>query len=197
MLQLQRDDQTTSGVGSREASDHARRLANAARYVVVKEVDYKGDTAGFPAVRVELHDGQLLSDWVPWFAPRAGKDRVWDPPEEGEVGMLFSPSGNLGAGVFMPGLFSDGNANGDKAGLQRRTYDDGTVVEYDREEHTLTIDATQSEGTVKIKASKVIVTATDEIKVEPLEEGSNVATRIRASVPVEIISPQLRLNPPQ
>jgi hypothetical protein len=50
---------------------------------------------------------------------------------------------------------------------------------------------------VKIKASKVIVTATDEIKVEPLEEGSNVATRIRASVPVELIAPQLRLNPPQ
>lgn len=197
MLNLQRDDQLTSGVGSREATDHARRIANAARYGVVQEVDYKGDTAGFPAVRIAMQDGKLLSDWVPWFAPRAGKDRHWNPPEEGEVGLLLSPSGDLANGVFLPGLFSDGNANGDRAGLDRRTYDDGTVIEYDREEHTFTIDATESEGKVVVKAKKVEIQAADGILIKGLEDGSLQDMLMESEVPLKIKAPEIRLNPPQ
>jgi phage baseplate assembly protein V len=159
MLSLLRSDRHTSGIGSPEATDHARRLANVARYGVVREVDYSGETAGFPALRVELQNGEILSDWVPWFTPRAGGDVVWDPPEVDEVVLLLAPSGELGAGVAIPGLFSDGNANGDRAGLHRRTYGDGTVVEYDRDSNTLTVDATGSSGTVLIKAQAVTLEA--------------------------------------
>lgn len=150
MLGVNRSDQLTAGVGSPENTDHARRLANIARYGTVSEADYTGETAGFPAIRVALQDGEILTDWMPWFTPRAGKDRVWDPPEVGEVVMILAPSGELANGVAIPGLFSDGNANGDRAGLERRTYDDGTVVEYDRETHTLMLDV---KGDIKIKAT--------------------------------------------
>ncbi len=166
MLGLHRSDQRTSGVGSPEGTDHARRLANIARYGVVAQADYTGDTAGFPAVRLDIQDGEIRTDWLPWFSPRAGGDRVWDPPEVGEVVMLLAPSGELSAGVAIPGLFSDGNANGDRAGLHRRTYDDGTVVEYDRESHTLTIDTTDSTGSVVIRTGSVSIEASGTVNVE-------------------------------
>jgi phage baseplate assembly protein V len=166
MLQLARSDQGTSGVGSPEITDHARRLANVARYGVVAQADYTGATAGFPAVRVDLQGGEIRTDWLPWFTPRAGGDRVWDPPEVGEVVMLLAPSGELGAAAVIPGLFSNGNANGDRAGLQRRTYGDGTVVEYDRQGHTLTIDTTASTGSVVIRTGSASIEASGTVSVE-------------------------------
>ncbi|MEY2643669.1 MAG: hypothetical protein RLZZ611_318 [Cyanobacteriota bacterium] len=170
MLGVNRSDQLTAGVGSAESTDHARRLSNVARYGTVQEADYTGATAGFPAIRVQLQEGEILTDWMPWFTPRAGNDRVWDPPEVGEVVMVLAPSGELGAGVAIPGLFSNGNANGDRSGLQRRTFQDGTVVEYDRQAHKLKIDATASSSTVEVKATTVFVQAsgTATIKGSPI-----------------------------
>ncbi|GDX76013.1 hypothetical protein LBMAG41_10890 [Cyanobium sp.] len=202
MFQLQRDDQITSGVGGREATDHARRLSNVARYGTVAEADYSGETAGFPAIRVSLQDGAILTDWLPWFSPRAGKDRVWDPPEVGEVVMLLAPSGELTNGVAIPGLFSDGNANGDRAGLHRRTYDDGTVVEYDRENHTFTVDASDSNSQVVFKAKRIRL-CTAEISVDAEAGGDDLPEAtihvkrllVEAEEFIKLSAPQLQLNP--
>jgi phage baseplate assembly protein V len=202
MFQLQRDDQITSGVGGREATDHARRLSNVARYGTVAEADYSGETAGFPAIRVSLQDGAILTDWLPWFSPRAGKDRVWDPPEVGEVVMLLAPSGEISNGVAIPGLFSDGNANGDRAGLHRRTYDDGTVVEYDRENHTFMVDASASNSQVVFKAKRIRL-STAEISVgaeasgDDLPEATIKVKRllVEAEEFIKLSAPQLQLNP--
>lgn len=166
MLPLIRDDQVTSGVGTRESSDHARRIHNAIRYGVVAEVDYAGETAGYPSIRVDLQEGELRSDWIPWLTLRAGNDRVWDPPEAGEVVMLLSSSGELANAVALPAVFSDGNSNGDRAGLHRRTYQDGTVVEYDRDSHTLTVDTTESTGSVVIKTGAATIEASGAVTVE-------------------------------
>jgi phage baseplate assembly protein V len=203
MFQLQRDDQITSGVGGREATDHARRLSNVARYGVVHETDYSGQTAGFPAIRVSLQDGAILTDWLPWFSPRAGKDRVWDPPEVGEVVMLLAPSGELTNGVAIPGLFSDGNANGNRAGLHRRTYDDGTVVEYDRQAHTFTVDASASNSEVVFKAKRIRL-RTAEISVDAEASGGDMPEAtikvkrllVEAEEVISLSAPQLQLNPP-
>jgi len=202
MFQLQRDDQITSGVGGREATDQARRLSNLARYGVVHEADYTGETAGFPAIRVSVQDGEILTDWLPWFSPRAGKDRVWDPPEVGEVVMLLAPSGEISNGVAIPGLFSDGNANGDRAGLHRRTYDDGTVVEYDRENHTFMVDASASNSQVVFKAKRIRL-STAEISVgaeasgDDLPEATIKVKRllVEAEEFIKLSAPQLQLNP--
>ena len=153
MLGVNRSDQDTSGVGSAEGTDHARRVSNLARYGTVASADYTGAIAGFPAVRLVIQESEILTDWVPWITPRAGNDRVWDPPEIGEVVMLLSPSGDLANGVAVPALFSNGNANGDRKGLHRRTYEDGTIIEYDREAHRYLIDATASQSQVIVKAN--------------------------------------------
>ncbi len=90
--------------------------------------------------RVTVKTGELLTTWLPWVAARAGADVEWDPPTEGEQVLLLSPSGQLANGVVFTGLFSDAiPANGDRAGLHRRTYRDGAVIEYDSIAHHLNV----------------------------------------------------------
>ena len=154
MLRVNRDDQITSGVGAFEHTEGARRAANFIRYGVVKEADYEK-----ALIRVELQDGELLSDWIPWVTLRASNDRFWWAPEVGEVMLLLAPSGELANAVALPAAFSDENQNGDRPTLQRQTFQDGTVIEYDREAHRYLIDTTASSGSVVVKAQTVTVEA--------------------------------------
>lgn len=154
MLRVNRDDQITSGVGAYEHTEGARRAANFIRYGVVKEADYEK-----ALIRVELQDGELLSDWIPWVTLRASNDRFWWAPEVGEVMLLLAPSGELANAVALPAAFSDENQNGDRPTVQRQTFQDGTVIEYDREAHSYLIDTTASSGSVVVKAQTVTVEA--------------------------------------
>lgn len=109
----------------------SRLLENLIRFGLIAEVQHVP-----PRVKVET--GGILTTWLPWLAWRAGADREWDPPTVGEQVLLFSPSGQLANGVAVTGVFSDViPANGDRAGLHRRTYADGAVVEYDSVAHHL------------------------------------------------------------
>jgi phage baseplate assembly protein V len=158
MLGFNRSDQQTSGVGSAEGTDHARRLANVIRYGVVAEADYEQ-----ALIRLSLQDGEITTDWIPWITLRAGADRFWWAPEVGEVMLVLAPSGDLATAVALPAAFSNSNQNGDRATVQRSTFSDGTVVEYDREAHKLFMDV---KGDVRIKATgKVDIEADGNVKI--------------------------------
>ena len=150
MLGVNRNDQTTSGVGSFENTESARRISNLIRYGIVAEADYEK-----ALIRVELQDGELETDWIPWVTLRAGPDRFWWAPEEGEVVLLLAPSGELANAVALPAAFSNQNQNADRETVQRQTFEDGTVIEYDREAHRYTLDATASGGEVIVKAALI------------------------------------------
>lgn len=112
-----------------DIADILRRLENLIRL---------GTIAAVEGTRCRVQSGDLLTDWLPWFAKRAGEDRDWDAPSEGEQCMLFSPSGEPALGVALVGLYSDQfDAPDDNPNRRRRTYRDGAVVEYDTETHTL------------------------------------------------------------
>ncbi|WP_226475264.1 phage baseplate assembly protein V [Pseudomonas sp. MWU16-30323] len=109
----------------------ARMLENLIRFGVIAAVQMEPP-------RVQVKTGALTTAWLPWLALRAGADREWDPPTVDEQVILFSPSGQLANGVVITGLPSDHiPANGNRAGLHRRTYADGTVIEYDSVAHHL------------------------------------------------------------
>ena len=121
-------------------ADIARRLDNLIRLGTIAEVDVA-------AARVRVATGQLLTGWLPWLALRAGTTRHWSAPTVDEQVILFSPSGELTQGVAIVGLYSDANpANGNSADVQRTTYPDGAVIEYDHVTHQL--QATLPEGGV-------------------------------------------------
>ena len=109
----------------------ARLLENLIRFGVIAAVQMEPP-------RVQVTTGKLTTAWLPWLALRAGADREWDPPTVGEQVILLSPSGQLANGIIVTGVFSDHiPANGNRAGLHRRTYVDGTVIEYDSVAHHL------------------------------------------------------------
>lgn len=158
MLGFNRSDQQTSGVGSAESTDHARRLSNVIRYGVVAEADYE-----HALIRLSLQDGEITTDWIPWITLRAGADRFWWAPEVGEVMLVLAPSGDLATAVALPAAFSNSNQNGDRATVQRSTFSDGTVVEYDRQAHKLFMDV---QGDVRIKATgKIEIEADGDLKL--------------------------------
>ena len=158
MLGVNRSDQGTSGVGSAESTDHARRLSNVIRYAVVAEADY--DKA---LIRVDMQDGEIRSDWIPWITLRAGADKFWWAPEVGEVMLILAPSGDLTNAVALPAAFSNQNQNANRASVQRATFSDGTVVEYDRQAHKLFMNV---QGDVRIKATgKIDIEADGNLKI--------------------------------
>lgn len=109
----------------------SRLLENLIRFGVIVDVQ-------MVPPRVKVKTGELTTAWLPWLALRAGADREWDPPTVGEQVILVSPSGQLANGVVITGLPSDHiPANGNRAGLHRRTYADGAVIEYDSVTHHL------------------------------------------------------------
>lgn len=109
----------------------ARLIENLIRFGTIAETQMKP-----PRVRVKT--GELLTGWLPWIALRAGADTDWDPPTVDEQVILFSPSGQLANGIALTGIYSTANpANGEREGLHRRTYRDGTVIEYDSVVHHL------------------------------------------------------------
>ena len=116
----------------------ARLIENLIRFGTIAAVQMKPP-------RVQVKTGSLTTGWLPWITPRAGADRDWNPPTIDEQVILFSPSGQLGNGIVLTGLFSDHiPANDDREGLHRRTYRDGTVIEYDSIAHHL--NAVLAEG---------------------------------------------------
>lgn len=109
----------------------SRLIENLIRLGTVAEVD-------LTSARVRIQSGRLLTGWLPWLALRAGEDRVWNPPTEGEQVLVLSPSGQTANAVVLCGLFSDAvPANGEAAALHRTTYRDGAVIEYDSAKHHL------------------------------------------------------------
>lgn len=129
-----------------------RRLSNIVR---------KGSVAALDATNalVQVDVGGITTDWLPWFTRRAGPDRDWWAPEVGEQCAVFSPSGELGQGVVMVGLYQDTHpapeATADK---HHAVYSDGTVIEYDRAAHALLVDASASNGSVTVKTGNGPVT---------------------------------------
>lgn len=115
----------------------SRLLENLIRLGTVAEVDHGSLPDKRPA-RVRVQSGDLLTGWLPWAALRAGTTRDWDPPTVGEQVLVLSPSGQTAQGIAITGLFSALiPANGHRAGLHRRTYPDGAVLEYDSVAHQL------------------------------------------------------------
>ncbi|NWB16895.1 phage baseplate assembly protein V [Pseudomonas sp. D6002] len=109
----------------------SRMLENLIRFGVIAAVQ-------MVPPRVQVKTGTLTTAWLPWVTLRAGADQEWDPPTVDEQVVLFSPSGQLANGFVITGIPSDNiPANGDRAGLHRRTYADGAVIEYDSITHHL------------------------------------------------------------
>jgi len=166
--------------------DLERRLSNLVRLGNVAQVDYQN-------ARVRVTIGENTTAWLPWMSQRAGNDRVWHPPEIGEQVVVISPSGELAAGVVLPGGIykQDRPANGDKETIFRTTYADGTVSEYDRESHVQSLKI-PTKGKVVVRVGD---TASTEITESQITHQLNGGGKIEITADgVKITSGETSLN---
>lgn len=110
----------------------ARRLENLIRTGTVHSVQHDRPS------RVRVQTGELVTDWLPWIELRAGGTVTWNPPTPGEQVLVFSPGGELAAGVVLSGMYSDAHeAPSSSASEHITTYPDGARTAYDHESGTL------------------------------------------------------------
>lgn len=129
-----------------------RRLENTVRLGTIAQVRHAK-----PA-RCRVKTGENTTDWLPWITQRAGKDRTWWAPEVGEQVIVLSPGGNMGAGVVLPGFYSDEHPQpDDDPDVSCVAFDDGARAEYNRAKGALTIDVVKS-ITLIVGASRLHIT---------------------------------------
>lgn len=117
--------------GATSSTELQRLIENLVRAGTVLAVDHT-------TARCRVQTGAIQTNWLPWFSRRAGDVRHWSPPSVGEQCIILSPGGDIASGMVMVGLFSDAvPANGDSPDIERTTYPDGGVVEYDHAAHAL------------------------------------------------------------
>lgn len=153
-----------------DANEIRRLIINLIRKGSVMKVDL---TSNPPTCRVSVGnaddpDGEgLQTNWLPFFALRAGKTREWNPPTEGEQVVLFCPMGDPAQGVVLCGLYSDdAPAPSTSPDTHLRAYPDGAIVEYDHASHSLsanlpagaTVNVT-APGAVNVNTKAATVTA--------------------------------------
>ncbi|WP_122434298.1 phage baseplate assembly protein V [Pseudomonas viridiflava] len=135
-------------------AEHDRMLAGVVKDCYVVALDL---TASPPACRVS--DGNWVSAWVRWHSVAAGKARHWRAPSMNEQGTLFSASGDVSQGTFIPGLYGNAGAQPDNRDhVEVWRFEDGGSLIYDWQAKTYTVDLPS--GTVKITvgASSAVIT---------------------------------------
>ncbi|MDO8908911.1 MAG: phage baseplate assembly protein V [Pseudohongiella sp.] len=106
-----------------------RLIHNLIRLGTIDQVDHE-------AVRVRVKSGDNVTGWLKWISFRAGTTRDWSPPTVGEQVILFSPGGDLAAGIVLTGLDSDTHpAPSSDPDVWMRVFPDGAVVEYNHVTH--------------------------------------------------------------
>lgn len=158
-----------------ENTDLNRRMANMIQLGVIESVDFGAATA-----RVRI--GEIVTAALPMLTARAGQDRAWWPYEPGEQVCVFAPSGNLSAGVIMGAVFSgSAPAPGDRAGLHRQVYQDGTVIEYDRQASHFRMHL--GSGSAEIVApGGIAITGTITVQGDVIADGISLKTHIHGGV---------------
>ncbi|RJF81128.1 phage baseplate assembly protein V [Azospirillum cavernae] len=134
-------------------SDLERRVGNTIAYGRIEAVDYA-------KARARVRTGENVTAWIPWGTARAGGDRTWHPPEIGEQVLVASPCGDLSQGCIVTTVNQSAHpAPGDKATVSRVVYQDGAVVEYDRDGHTHAMRLPASgTATVEVGAATIVTT---------------------------------------
>ena len=142
---------------SYQASQTDRLLGNLIRYGRIQSVSGGVATVDF--------DGEVITG-LTWTKQRAGDDREYHAPSVGEQVVVLSPSGELSQGVIIGSISQDLFPDAGDDANPRTIYADGTVIEYNKASHTLTIDTSAASGTVLIKCNEATIEAVSSVTID-------------------------------
>ncbi|WP_068634906.1 phage baseplate assembly protein V [Thauera butanivorans] len=128
-------------------ADLARRIDNLIRPGSIAAVDHARALC-----RVQC--GALLTDWLPWCERRAGTTRTWNPPAPGEQVLLLCPSGDMGAGFVLTGIYTAAHDQPSSSATEHVVdFPDGARIAYDHTSGTLTLSGLRA---IRIDGGEVI-----------------------------------------
>lgn len=159
-------------------TENNRRIENLVRAGTVMAVDYS-------TARCRVASGLLKTDWKPWVARRAGDVKHWSPPSVGEQCILVSPGGDMASAFVLLGVFSDSIAqNGNTASVERTTYPDGAVIEYDHAIHALQVTLPAG-GTADITAPASVTVHSQHITLDTPQTTITGDVQVSGSIQVD------------
>lgn len=138
-------------------AEHERMLANLIRIGTVSGI--KPETA-----QIKVMIGEVETDWVQWATARAGSTRTWSCPSVGEQVIVLCPFGDLAQAIPALGLYQDARpAPAVSAGVEKVCFSDGSSVEYNVSNHSLTVNA--AGGHVAVNAGSIQLNATGSVEI--------------------------------
>lgn len=139
-------------------SENERVTSNMIRLGVVSALDEA-------SARIKVTAGGVETDWIPWAASRAGATRVWSAPRIGEQMMVLSPYGDMAQAVAVGGIFqTDHPAPASSKDNERTIYPDGTTIDYDSANNTLTVTVLGN-GKVIVNCKEATINATTKVEL--------------------------------
>lgn len=120
-------------------SELEKRLANICRIAKVTAVH---EDIG----KLDVNFEGLPLKKIPFQTMRAGEDQTYWLPSVGELGFLFSPSGDIANAIFVPGIyFKDFPAGDSTTQKSKRIFRDGMEEEIDVDAHSQKFTSGDSE----------------------------------------------------
>ncbi|MCJ8271675.1 MAG: phage baseplate assembly protein V, partial [Psychrosphaera sp.] len=160
------------------SADIQNRLSRIITVGTVAETDYE-------KARVKVTVGEWTTGWLPWLTSRASNDVSWWALEVGEQVLVVSPSGDMAQGIVIGGIYQQQQqqlvsdvAADQRQNIHRVKYQDGTVIEYDREKHVLKADV---KGDVELLVEKNLTGTVGE-DVELTVKGNMTATVSKGAI---------------
>lgn len=112
-----------------------------------------GSWLGYVDVLVQSDPEPLEVQRRPFLTTRQGEDQTFWLPSENECGMLFSPSGEYGNSLFLPGIAFKGFPADVPAetspNVQKTLYRDQTTDTYDTQTHQKTLNIPNADGQIE------------------------------------------------
>lgn len=144
-----------------DLAELTRRLFNLIRPASIFETDH-------PAGKVRCKLGSIETDWLPWLTHRAGPDATWHAPEIGEQVLILSPGGDFSQGFVLPAIYqNDYPQPATDPNLSKVSFSDGSLIEYDRENHRFTVAIANTGAEVRlISAGKITLAADSDLTIE-------------------------------
>lgn len=144
------------------SADNNRRIENLIRYGVIAEVNHQKR-------RARVQTGEILTDWLPWCAMRAGTTKIWSPITVGEQCVIFSPSAELHTGFILVGIytveFDTPSHSPDEHVIE---FADGAKIEYNQNTSSLKITGISTalvEASTSVTLQTPTVNCTNDLNV--------------------------------
>ncbi|WP_249961506.1 phage baseplate assembly protein V [Histophilus somni] len=140
-----------------------RKLENIVRYGVVAEVNHEKR-------RAKVQTGNILTDWLPWCALRAGTTKIWSPITPGEQCILISPAGEINSGFILSALYTlEFNTPSNSPDEHVIQFADNAIIQYNQATSELKVSGIKTaliEANVSVTLNTPLVHCTQDMSID-------------------------------